>query len=228
MPGEIAGKAVSLRGRPGGRSGRFLNGEPISVRSINLLDRLTRSLTHSRDDLELKAWGTVLLWFAPLVFSAEEGIFLHVLGGPPYPLEWGGMIRIAQFSGMAYVLWFYRHDWAGSLGSAGRQMGTIWLGFLIACHIVVAVTFESHLLREPLENIDVLNGYPYLAIISGLVLFITGRNYWGAGYLFGSAFFALAFLMPLWLLVAPLEFGLLWGMALVVIGLHLRRLARED
>jgi eukaryotic-like serine/threonine-protein kinase len=206
---------------------RFLEGEPISVRSVNLLDRLARSLTHSRDDQELKAWGSVLLWFAPLVFLAEVGIFLHALGGPPYPFQWGTAIRIVQFSLMALVLWKYRHDWAGSLRSAGRQMGTIWLGFLIACHVVVGATFELQWLQSHREHFEVLEIYPYLAAVSGLSLFITGSNYWGAGYMFGLAFFGLALLMPFWPLAAPLEFGLLWGTALLVIGLRLKQLDRD-
>ncbi|MCA9073130.1 MAG: sulfatase-like hydrolase/transferase, partial [Planctomycetaceae bacterium] len=173
---------------------RFLEGEPISVRSVNLLDRLTRSLTHSRDDQELKAWGSVLLWFAPLVFLAEVGIFLHALDGPPYPFQWGAAIRIVQFSLMAFVLWKYRHDWAGSLRSAGRQMGTIWLGFLITCHVVVGATFTLQWLQSQREHFEVLDVYPYLAAVSGLTLFITGSNYWGAGYVFGLGFFGLALL----------------------------------
>lgn len=206
---------------------RFLEGEPISVRSVNLLDRLTRSLTHSRDDQELKAWGSVLLWFAPLVFLAEVGIFLHALDGPPYPFHWGAAIRIVQFSLMAFVLWKYRHDWAGSLRSAGRQMGTIWLGFLIACHVVVGATFTVQWLQTQRVHFEVLDVYPYLAAVSGLTLFITGSNYWGAGYVFGLAFFGMALLMPLWPLAAPLGFGLLWGIALLIIGLRLRRLDSE-
>lgn len=207
---------------------RFLEGEPISVRSVNLLDRLARSLTHSRDDQELKAWGSVLLWFAPLVFLGEVGIVLHALKGPPYPFHWGTTIRITQFSLMGMVLWKYRRDWASSMRSASRQMGTIWLGFLIACHVVVVATFEIQWLQSQREHFEVLEMYPYLAAVSGLALFITGSNYWGAGYLFGLAFFGLALLIPLWPLAGPLEFGILWGIALVIIGTRLRRLASED
>lgn len=101
---------------------RHLDGESISVRSINLVDRLARSVTHSRDDLELRAWGVVLLWFAPLVFLAEVGIYLHARGGPPYPMAWGGAIRVCQFFFMGLVLWFCRKQWASSMKSAGRQM----------------------------------------------------------------------------------------------------------
>lgn len=206
---------------------RFLEGEPISVRSVNFVDRLVRSLTHNRDDLELRTWGIVLLWFAPLVFLAEVGIYFHALEGPPYPLGWGTVIRCAQFLLMALVLWVYRRDWAGSMKSAGRQMGAIWLGFLFAAHVIVAVTFELQSLQEQREHFEVLDVYPYLAIVSGMALFITGSNYWGVGFLFGLAFFAVAFVMPLWPLGSPLVFGLLWGIALTVIGLRLTRLARE-
>jgi hypothetical protein len=55
-----------------------------------------------------------------------------------------------------------------------------------------------------------------------------GSSYWGRCYAFGLAFFALAVLMPLKLELAPLAFGLTWSACLTAIGLHLRRLGREE
>jgi hypothetical protein len=54
-----------------------------------------------------------------------------------------------------------------------------------------------------------------------------GSSYWGCYYAIGAAFFALTLLMPPWLVIAPLAFGLLWTACAVAIGLHLRRVGRE-
>ena len=55
-----------------------------------------------------------------------------------------------------------------------------------------------------------------------------GTRYWGRCYLFGSAFFLSAALMPFILHWSALAFGLLWCICLVSIGVHLRHLAVES
>lgn len=72
---------------------------------------------------------------------------------------------------------------------------------------------------------DPLKLYPTLAILAELMYFVLGHSYWGYCYAFGSAFFLLALLMPLHLRWAPLEFGSLWAVCLVVIAVRLRKLA---
>ncbi len=55
-----------------------------------------------------------------------------------------------------------------------------------------------------------------------------GGSYWGRCYAYGLAFFGLAVLLPrVPEQYAPLGFGGLWTVALVSMGLHLRRLAAE-
>jgi hypothetical protein len=70
--------------------------------------------------------------------------------------------------------------------------------------------------------------YPSMTVLSGMAFFIMGSNYWGRCYAVGTAFFALAALMPFNLEYAPLAFGLLWSVALTAVGLHLRRLGNKQ
>jgi serine/threonine-protein kinase len=201
--------------------GRFLEGESISLASVNLVDRVARALTRSKYDAAFGAWGSILLWFAPLVLLGEVGIWLHALDGPPYSFAWGAAIRVVQFLLMGAVLWRYRRVWKAAAGAVQRQMATIWIGFFIACHLAAAVNI---VLTPPGQPVEVLVIYPYLALISGFTFFILGGSHWGYCFLFAGAFFLLALLMPLGLRAAPLEFGLLWGACLVTIGIRLRRL----
>ena len=202
--------------------GRYLDGETISVKSLNVLDRIVKTVQRSKHDVDLRAWGAMFYWFAPIVMLAEIGIYLHAWDGPPYPKHWGVIIRVVQFAVMGVVLWMYRKNWSVSIGAAERQMLSIWASFFVACHLVVAL---QYLLARPGQSIDEIAGYPYLAVVSGLTYFVMGSNYWGQCYTFGLVFFLLALLMPLHLPWAPLIFGAAWTGCLLLIGNRLRRLS---
>ena len=74
---------------------------------------------------------------------------------------------------------------------------------------------------------DDLTLLPIWAVLSGLAYFVMGSNYWGRCYAYGVAFFAIALLMPLHLKWASLEFGGLWALCLIDLGLRLRRLGGQ-
>ena len=201
---------------------RYLEGESISIKSLNLVDRLVRALQRSKHDVELRTWGTMLYWFAAILLLAEIGIYIHALDGPPYPKHWAIAIRTSQYLAMGVVLWSYRKSWSISNGAAERQMLSIWIGFFLACHFVLGAAF---LMATPERPMDELRIYPFLAIISGLAFFVMGSSYWGQCYAFALAFLGLALLMPLKLPYAPIEFGLLWAICLTMIGVRLRNLS---
>jgi hypothetical protein len=204
---------------------RFVEGDSIHVKSLNLVDRVARSLRRSKYDVELRTWGVMLYWFAAIVLLAEIGIYFHVQDGPPYPKHWAVAIRAVQVVAMGLVLWRYRARWSVSTGSAERQMLSMWVGYFVSCHLVLAV---AHLLATPERPLDELRIYPHLAIISGLIYFVMGSNYWGQCYAFAVSFFVLALLMPLQLLWAPLGFGILWAVCLMLIGRRLRGLVSVE
>lgn len=205
--------------------GRFVEGESINVKSLNLLDRVARSLQRSKYDVELRTWGAMLYWFAVIVLTAEIGIYFHVMDGPPYPRVWAVTIRAVQLVSMGLVLWRYRASWSVSTGSAERQMLSMWVGFFVSCYLVLVV---AYLLATPERPLDELRIYPHLAIISGLIYFVMGSNYWGHCYAFAVSFFLLALIMPLQLLWAPLGFGVLWAICLMLIGRRLRSLVSAE
>jgi serine/threonine protein kinase len=195
---------------------RFLQGDSITARSSNILDRLVRTLDRSGHAAEFRSWGNMLLMFGVVVLLGHLGMFLVIELHEPQPLHW--MVRISQFGVMAMLFWRFRGTYSIlPTSSAERQLWSIWIGYLISYGalvvvfrvIVGATNFELHM-------------YPVSAILTGFAFFVMGNNYWGRCYAIGVAFIVLAGLMLLRLDLAPLEFGVLWSTALILVGLHVR------
>jgi eukaryotic-like serine/threonine-protein kinase len=212
---------------------RYLNDEPISARSFNVLDRLARTLVRSQHDIAFHTWSTMVLIFAGIVFV--EHIVVYVLTRMDQP-HWMVMsARLLQFVAIGIVFWKNRGSRLLPTSPAERELWTIWIGYLAAYgfSLLAIRTLVSYgiIVRGPAPDIparwDELILYPFSAIASGLAFFIMGSNYWGKLYAVGLAFWVMAALMPLHLDWAPLEFGVLWSAVLVALGLHLRTLGQK-
>jgi len=212
---------------------RYLNDEPISARSFNVLDRLARTLVRSQHDIAFHTWSTMVLIFAGIVFV--EHIVVYVLTRMDQP-HWMVMsARLLQFVAIGIVFWKNRGSRLLPTSPAERELWTIWIGYLAAYgfSLLAVRLLVSHgiIVRGSGPDVpvrwDELILYPFSAIASGLAFFIMGSNYWGKLYAVGLAFWVMAALMPLHLDWAPLEFGVLWSAVLVALGLHLRTLGQK-
>ena len=113
--------------------------------------------------------------------------------------------------------------------AAERTLWTIWIGYFTT-YFAIVVTTRLLTMRHVIQGVDIdsrylheLLPYPYISMVSGLAFFIMGSNYWGRCYAIGILFFAAAPLMVLNFALSPLIFGVLWAIALMVLGLHLRK-----
>ena len=61
---------------------RYRAREPISARSVNLLDRLSRTLGHSHLGSEFFIWSIILFYFAEVTMLAEVGLFTLISALP--------------------------------------------------------------------------------------------------------------------------------------------------
>jgi hypothetical protein len=197
---------------------RYLNGESITARSFNVLDRLARTLEHTRHEGEFHAWGTVLLLWASVVCVSHLASFAIVVTWQSRLANW--FCYVAQFAVMGLVYWGFRPAGVRTASLAQRQLCSIWGGYVLACFLIPTVTLQLTFFEDPSL---LWASYPIAALLTGLAFFAMGSSYWGRCYAFGAAFFALAAVMPLRLEWAPLEFGLLWTVVLANIGLRLRR-----
>ncbi len=211
---------------------RYQHGDAIEASSVNLLSRLTRALEHKDHAAEFRSWGTMLLCFAAIIFVGHAITFVSMAFHGPEWFDW--VARGAQFGLSALIFLRYRPHTVLPTTAAERQLWSIWIGYLLAYFCTVLMT--RLLVREEIigrgaegaERWKQLLIYPISAMLSGMAVFTMGSNYWNRYYLFGMAFFVLALLMPFHLQWAPLELGTLWAVCLVAIGLHLRRLGREQ
>jgi serine/threonine protein kinase len=202
---------------------RFLDGESIRASSVNLLERLGRTLGRSHHMGEFRTWSNMLLLFAAII-SVEHVLLAALMEFRLKPGVVFLLVRVFQFAlmGVLFLRNRSRQFWPSS--TAERQLWSIWVGYLIGCLAVVAAG------KQIISQEDVYRTHLYVlwSLLAGLGFFAMGGGYWGWCYAFGLAFFGLAMVIPaLPQELAPLAFGGLWAAALVSMGLHLRRLAAE-
>ncbi len=199
----------------------YLTGESISASTVNVFEYLGRTLGRSQYMGEFRTWGNMLLVFAAIIAVEHVLIFslIEVKGWPLIVL----FVRTLQFVLMAAVFWRTRTRRLLPTNPAERQLWSIWVGYLIGCIAVVLAgqqVFDLDPYKTPL--------YVLWSLLAGLAFFAMGGSYWGRCYAYGLAFFALAALLPrMPQEYRPLGFGGLWAVALVSMGLYLRRLAAE-
>jgi hypothetical protein len=201
---------------------RYLAGESINARSLNLVDQLTRALEHSHYDVEFRPYGTMLYVFAAIVGTAH--LIKHVLGVLHQGPEWVvAAITVLQFVLLFLVFWRWRSSGLMPRTTAERQLWSVWVGYVTTCSLIGVSTRVMH---GP-EAIVSGQMYPYFGVVGGLAFFVLGSSYWGGFYAISLAFFALGLGLawaPQW---GALAFGGLWVVTLVVVGSRLRRLGRE-
>jgi hypothetical protein len=198
---------------------RFLAGEPIATRSLNLVDRVASMLERSQYDVQFGAYGTALFWLAGIVLVVEALVTWVVLNRQS--TLWMPVLQTSRLAAiLAVFAWFRRGMGWVPTSVAERHMWSVWVGYVCACMFLGMTTRLLHGMAVGLE----ITLYPGLALLTGLAFFALATSYWGMCYAFALAFYALAFAMVTDLRWAPLEFGGLWAVVLVIIGIRLRRM----
>jgi serine/threonine protein kinase len=208
---------------------RYINGESISARSFNMLDRLGRALDRSQYDVEFQNWGSMLLWFAAVVFVTQLATFGLMQAGASHWLT--KTCRFMEFCLIGVVFWRHRKRNLLPTSVAERQLWTIWIGYIAATLVVFSfnqLLFSHGILAAgpdaPKHWLELCT-YPAAAVLSGIGFFFMGSSFWGRCYALGVGFFALAVAMTFRLDWAPFEFGVAWGTTLGVVGWRLRGLS---
>lgn len=207
---------------------RWMNGQMISATQTGLVDQLMFALRHNRDDLELTAWARILSWFALIVPVTEFAVWLlwilHVENVHAIAL----LFRAVEFAAFAAILWSERASWWPPRTVAARHMLSQWIAFLAGCNLTVAVAVIAHHQTYTKEEFGIFTVYPVFAILSGVLWFSLGSNFWGFCYAIGAAFFGLSVVMPLMPMAAPIVFGLFWSACLWSISRRLKNLLQNE
>ncbi len=200
---------------------RYLEGESIHARSLNIVDYLGRTFERSHFDVEFGRYGNVVLWFAGIVGTTH--LALHV-GMTYHAATWVMFaLHAGQFALMLLVLWRNRKSGLMPTSTAERLLWSVWVGYVIAC----AITGEIVLRLFGPEAAYQGKLYPFFCAMTGFAFFVLGSSYWGMCYAIAFVFWAttgLLLLDPSW---GALVYGGLWTLALLFIGLRLRRLGVE-
>ena len=200
---------------------RYLEGESIHARTLNLVDYLGRTLERSHFDVEFGRYGNVVLWFAAIVGTMHLIKHFAMVHRASH-LLWV-LLHGIQFSLMLIVLYRYRKAGLMPTSTAERLLWSVWVGYVITCSLTGAVV--QHLFGWEVAYDGKL--YPFFCVITGFAFFVIGSSYWGMCYAVAIVFWAasgLLLLEPTW---GVLTFGGLWTLSLLCIGLRLRRLGVE-
>jgi serine/threonine-protein kinase len=201
---------------------RFLAGEMIVARSVNLVDRLKSALERSQYDVEFRAFGNLFLLFGIVLLFAEGAVNIFILTHQPMALL--GLVHAAELLLLGVLFWRSRVSSLRPTSTAERLMTAVWSGY-VATLLIIALHFR--IVAGWTQEID-LTLYPLIAAVTVMPFFILGSCYWGWCYAFAAAFFGLTLLMTVDLRWAPIEFGMLWAVVLGIIGFRLRRLAARE
>jgi predicted Ser/Thr protein kinase len=211
---------------------RYLDGEPISARSVNMFEMLSRMLGRGHNDVAFSAWSSMLLTMAVVIAVEHVLVFFLIAFEGDRRLVFSA--RFIQFVLLVFLFWYHRGNRLLPTSQAEREIWSIWIGYflayggkIVATRLLNSAGVIDEGTNGPKMYLTELLPYPYIALASGLALFTMGSNYWGICYLLGLAFMLIGVLMPLHLTFAPLEFGLMWSMTLTALGLHLRRRGQD-
>jgi hypothetical protein len=199
---------------------RYLAGESIQARSQNLASRLVSVLEHSHYRVEFQAHSRILFGAAAVMMLADAAKAWAFHSAQSLPVV--SSIEGLRFMVIAALLLVLRPAGLRPTSAAERLMWSVWIGYFFTlfaiaiAHWIVAGAWS--VAQEPYL-------YPPIAAVTGMAFFTMGASYWGWCYAIGVSFHALALLMTLRIEWAPVEFGGLWALALIVIGVRLRRLA---
>jgi len=198
---------------------RYLQNEPISARSVNILERLGRTLVRSQHDKEFRHWGQGLIALGVVIFMSHLATSLLLRAHDPEPVAYWGP-RSLMLVLIAIGLYRYRpHSLFLPTSSAERVVWAVWLGYLLA---FASLFWVVELLSPGAAHRHFLIYGPSMAL-SGMAFFVMGAHIWGGCYLIGVGFLLLAPLFAYhghseWSIWLPMWFGAVWATALFILG----------
>lgn len=166
----------------------FLANEPISARSSQFVDVISRAFRETHHAAVLENWG--LLWMLHAMVVLLLCILTNVLqlngveSRVPYLGIWAVGLSI-----WASIFWELRRR-AGPITFVERQIAHVWAASMGACMLLYPV--------EALLGLRVLELSPVLALITGMVFLIKGGILSGAFYIQSIVMFLTGVVMAAW------------------------------
>ena len=204
---------------------RYLQNESITARSVNILERLGRTLARSQYDKEFRHWGEGLLGLALVIFFSHLCTSLMLRADFREPIAFWGPRSVMLICILVGLYRYRPHSLFLPTTSAERVVWAVWLGYLLAFGSLFWVT----MMLESGSAHPHLMVYGPATALSGMAFFVMGAHIWGGCYVIGILFMLLAPLLTHfagsdW---SPLWFGTIWASALFILGIRYLWLARS-
>ncbi|QEL16138.1 serine/threonine-protein kinase [Limnoglobus roseus] len=197
---------------------RHLAGErPLASVRGSSMGGVWAALDRGRHAAEFAAYSTLFLWLAVLMVCADCAMGLWMNGVVPQAV--GVSCSLVRVFGVPIVVYRYAGRAVGSASS--RFLVALWAGYLVGCVVVGLV--DTIILRQGEPS---YHDYVQFTLMAGVAFVALGPQYWGWCYAFGAGFLLLPFAMTACPMASAFLFALMWGVSLVTISAHLRRLSR--
>ena len=190
-----------------------LAGDPISARSTDLVQIVSRILRETHHAGVLESWG--LLWMmhsvALIILCFLTNWFKHI--GMDSPEPYIGLWSVG-FGAWASIFWAMRNR-AGPITFVERQIAHVWASSVIANIMLFFV--------EIIMKLPVLTLSPAISLISGMVFFVKAGILSGMFYFQAAALFLTALVMALYPAVGISIFGIVSALCFFIPGLKYYR-----
>jgi eukaryotic-like serine/threonine-protein kinase len=200
---------------------RVLDGEAPKALRLSWPEWLRRHLAREIRFEAAGPWGAALAWQAALSLPAHLSVYALLALGCPAPAFWLWLlvlVPLAEWGPYLVPRQGRRYD------PREREILLLWVSVAVAKAILFGLTCP---LWGPARPEDVYRFFPASMAVSGLMLCLEGRLYWGRLYVVGLLDFVAAILLASWLPLAPLGFAVWNSLVLLWMAHHMRWRARQ-
>jgi hypothetical protein len=181
-----------------------------------------RHLTHEIRFEAAGRWAAALLWQAVLSLPAYLSVYILVWLGSPAPAYWLWLLVLVPVAEWAPHL---RPRQGHCYDPREREILLLWISSTLAKAVLFGLTCP---LLGSVRAEDVYRFFPASMAVSGLMLCLEGRLYWGRLYVVGFLDFVVAIALTTRLDLAPLGFAV-WNSTVMAWMAHaMWRRARES
>jgi hypothetical protein len=197
---------------------RFLAGEPIHTRRINLVEKIRR--LHNLNPVRTRPRSPgVYAYLAPLPFLLQLLLFLVAGWKPYYAAASLGVVLLCVTICLAAESGSERVRPSGLSAANMRHFWSAHTGFLLGVLMLPLVSYLTTPANTPWDPLIV---YPLWAVLAGVSFIYLASLIWGRLYVIGLAMFPVAALMAWRLEWSPVLSGLVHSSVIALSALHLR------
>ncbi len=192
---------------------RFLRGDPVSAVSSGFIDRFARELRRDQHGLAFANWGTTLAILGIVIFVAHAFMNVLLLVNVSSQLAYWGP-RSVMIVLLAILIYRSRHGAVLPRSAAERPIWSIWVGYLATLGVMNGLLLLGGLDQSAL--------FPIASSLSGFGFIAMAGHLWGGCAVLGALFLAGAVVTTQLPVFAPLVFGSIWLVSLLVLGKRYR------